>query len=72
MVAVATKRTRLPSSKSGPTRTVERTSSRSASRTAAGVSSAAGNVTTSPSPAKASATSEMLRSATIRSVTVRA
>src|SRR5206468_232717 len=65
MVAVATKRARDPASSAGPTFTVERTRTRSASRTAAGVISAAGRARTSPSSANAASTKEMLRSATM-------
>ena len=54
MVAVATKRTRLSPSSASPTFTVERTSSRSASRTAAASMPDEGSATTSPRCEKAS------------------
>src|SRR5579859_7366844 len=62
MVAVATKRTQLPSSSAGPTFTVERTNSKSASRTFSRVSSPEGSTRNSPS--RESASCGMLRSAT--------
>ncbi len=65
IVAVPTKRTRLPSSSAAFTRVVERMASTSASRTSGAVSRRPSMITVSPRVSNASAANGMLRSATI-------